>query len=245
MMFERGDLNRFMWVAITFSAIFGLYMVIITTTIALVLPFIVTPAMLYGAVPGVFCAPLAALIQWKMARSQALRPGRYIIAGTLYSVLFVLPWLYMITKLLGSTFPSPVIRTGYVVMYSAWLLGPISVLGLFLFVPAAHSYEIIELEVEGYAVLGSAFVAMSLAWIISLTKLIAREADVVSITPFVGLYTHTYRELTPRNRKSSSHKAQLPDAPLIEFRYVLPILCALISSALFVPLLRLIASFSI
>lgn len=73
----------------------------------------------------VFClafAPIAGAICAVLARRKGLSVWRYTAAGTVYSALLFLPWVYLIQRMRGKRFQRIDIQTGYIAFYLLWAL---------------------------------------------------------------------------------------------------------------------------
>ena len=81
------------------------------------------------AIPGLVWSPFAALITWRMARSRGLDGERYALAGAAFSIFLLLPWLLLVTALHKRYVPDTAVRLSYVLLYFAWLVGPITLWG--------------------------------------------------------------------------------------------------------------------
>jgi multisubunit Na+/H+ antiporter MnhG subunit len=116
-------------------------------------------------------APLGAHICARIARNRGLPVKRYAVAGATYSILFFFPWLYLIMLMHNKTVWKPAIWAAYVILYAGWLLGPIAltlaIVGL--------SVGTVGLGAFPSVLLLSLFLAMSVAWCISLFRLFKRH----------------------------------------------------------------------
>lgn len=81
--------------------------------------------MAWLAVLSLVWAPFAASICALIAKRNKLSASRYAITGAAYSILFFIPWVYLLTKLLKRPLPVSMIRLGYFFLYTLWILGPI------------------------------------------------------------------------------------------------------------------------
>ena len=99
--------------------------------VALLLAFV--PPM-YLMVIGLLWTPFAALICLAIARARRLEGEGYGKAGALYSLLFLLPWVWLALRMMGVPVPAAVARAGYAVMYGLWLCAAAALLiaGAFL-----------------------------------------------------------------------------------------------------------------
>ena len=73
---------------------------------------------------GLIWMPFAAATCMYVARSKRLNVNAYGIAGAVYSVLFILPWIYLVLRMYGVSVDKRVVRAVYVVLYVyIWMLG--------------------------------------------------------------------------------------------------------------------------
>ena len=114
--------------------------------------------------------PLSAYICARIAHNRGLSARRYAIAGAAYSMLFFFPGLYFVMQMRNKTVWKPAIWAVYAVLYAGWLLGPIAltlaIVGL--------SVGTVGLGAFPSVLLLSLFLAMSVAWCISLFRLLKR-----------------------------------------------------------------------
>ena len=69
----------------------------------------------------VLWAPFASLICAKSARKNGLEVRRYAVVGGLYSLMLVLPWLYLIIRMSGDRPSRTLVKWGYALLYASWL----------------------------------------------------------------------------------------------------------------------------
>lgn len=112
------------------------------------------------SVIGLVLSPFAAIGMFRMAGDRGLDPTRYAILAALCSVLFVLPWLYMVAIVRGRRFP---IGRVLITFYIVWLIGPIY-----------NSFFILGTSAGG-TWLGMAGIIMGLAWVISLLWMVVSD----------------------------------------------------------------------
>ena len=99
------------------------------------------------AVLGLILAPLSAMVCALLARYKGVE-GSYAAAGAKHSILLVLPFIYLLTRLMfgRSPVPKPVVATVFILLYSVWFtLIAIYVIGLILHVTdilVTHSYSL-------------------------------------------------------------------------------------------------------
>ena len=80
---------------------------------------------------GLVWAPFAGLVCARAARARGLNPWRYAIVGAVYSALFFLPWIYLLSKIRAKPLRGHTIATGYLFVYGLWLFGPIAEMCIF------------------------------------------------------------------------------------------------------------------
>lgn len=83
---------------------------------------------------GVVFSPFAALGCARIAHRRGLGVWRYALAGGAYSIMLLLPWLYLVRGMEGKPVPSDFIKWAYYAVYALWIALLISQ-GLFLFTP--------------------------------------------------------------------------------------------------------------
>lgn len=79
-------------------------------------------AVLLLAPAGLLWAPFAAVICGLLAHLRNLDRGAYAAAGARSSALLLLPFFYVLARMLGTSIPVAVVRGAYVVFYQAWLV---------------------------------------------------------------------------------------------------------------------------
>ena len=96
-------------------------------------PVYVTVILYIVAVICLLWSPVAAYACARAARAKGLDARRYAIAGAIYSILLFLPWIYLWSKLRDKPLRSMTVTAGYVLLYLAWLAGPISSMAIVSF----------------------------------------------------------------------------------------------------------------
>ena len=71
---------------------------------------------------GLLGAPIAALICFIIGRIRGLNET-HAGTGAWYSMLFILPWLYLALRMLGARISDGAARAGYALFYGLWLYG--------------------------------------------------------------------------------------------------------------------------
>ncbi len=72
------------------------------------------------AAVGLLWSPFAATICFLIARKRGLMWDGYGWAGFRYSVLFLLPWMYLVLRMAGVPASKVVERAGYALLYGVW-----------------------------------------------------------------------------------------------------------------------------
>lgn len=94
-------------------------------------PFCVTIYLGASAAFGLLFSPIAAFDCGRAAGSRGLGARKYAVAGAVYSVLFLLPWIYLRSQLRNKPLTDCTIAGGYALIYGLWVLGPVtSVIGM-------------------------------------------------------------------------------------------------------------------
>ena len=88
-------------------------------------PIIVAATALLLVVFGVVFSPFAAWICVSIARSRSLDPRKYVMASVVYSVLFFLPWIYLVVRMHGRSVPRILVLLAYVILYGVWVYGSV------------------------------------------------------------------------------------------------------------------------
>ena len=70
-------------------------------------------------------SPIGAFACARAARAKGLDGRRHAIAGATYSILLFLPWIYLWCRLRDKPLRSKTVVAGYMLLYLAWLTGPI------------------------------------------------------------------------------------------------------------------------
>lgn len=80
----------------------------------------------YLFLTGLICAPFAATICALTARHRGLNTRLYAVAGAIYSVLFILPFIYLILRTYGWQTKRNIVQIAYGVLHVyVWLAGVI------------------------------------------------------------------------------------------------------------------------
>ena len=154
----------------------------------LLVPLVATGAIVFSVLAGIAFSPVAAASCAVLARRRGLSVKRYALAGGIYSVLLLAPYVYLVLKLLDRKPPEELVRWVYFVLMVAWVAGPLTLavmfLGIELSVPPEHSPNRIGIIVaNGSAAVGN--VVMLGAWLLWLKlRKPAPEGD--DLLPHVG-----------------------------------------------------------
>ena len=88
--------------------------------LALVFIFVCLPII------GLLWTPFAAAICIAIARVRRLGDEGWGKAGAQYSLLFLLPWLWLALRMAGVPIPAAITRAGYALLYGLWLLASVA-----------------------------------------------------------------------------------------------------------------------
>ena len=132
---------------------------------------------------GLLGAPFAALICVIIARIRGLGES-YAGTGAWYSMLFILPWLYLVLRMLGVHVSNGAAQFGYAILYGVWLYGAIgsTAAGLGSLIFPADEFRI------GDAIMmisGGLFVGC--VWFVSLRRLLRRNEIDTVVEPSVPM----------------------------------------------------------
>lgn len=86
-------------------------------------PFIILLIVLIEAL-GIIWAPFGTAICILVAKKKQLPVLKFAVAGALFSMFLLLPWFYLITRMIGKKLPRFAIKSSYVIIYISWLFGP-------------------------------------------------------------------------------------------------------------------------
>ena len=133
--------------AVILIGVFGMF---------LVFPFLFGLCLLWAPFASAMCAV--------GAKNRGLSAKRYALAGGLYSLMLMLPWVYLVNRLAGNRLPRALVKWCYGLLYVFWLWMPIrsgyelieSAEGVFA--PAAHFASLVSW-------INFATWAASLAWL--------------------------------------------------------------------------------
>lgn len=154
---------------------------------AAILPFW---AVAMSMVFGLLGAPFAALICAITSRVRGLG-NSYAGTGAWYSILFILPWIYLMLRLIGyNSFGSDrLAQLGYAILYGVWLYGAIGV-------TAAGLGSIIfpgdEFRIGDTVMMTSGGLFVGCFWFVSLRRLLRRneiDAEIEPSMPMRAAYT--------------------------------------------------------
>ena len=124
---------------------------------------------------GLLWSPFAALMCRLVAHVRKLPGNGYGGAGFRYSVLFLLPWVYLVLRMAGVPVPRLVVRVGYGMLYGLWVAAAVGsvVSGLFI----VSLYFTGNEEARGadatLLIVGGLFIGV--LWFVSLRRLLRRR----------------------------------------------------------------------
>ena len=132
---------------------------------------------------GLLGAPFAALICAIIARVRGLGQS-YAGTGAWYSMLFILPWFYLVLRMLSVHVSNGAAQFGYAILYGVWLYGAIgstaSGLGSLIF-PAD------EFRIGDAIMMISGGLFVGCVWFVSLRRLLRRNEIDTVVEPSVPM----------------------------------------------------------
>lgn len=135
---------------------------------------------------GLLGAPIAALVCVIISRVRRL-DSSYAGTGAWYSMLFILPWIYLVLRMLGVQVSGKLAQLGYATLYGVWLYAAIlaTVGGL------AYPFVNDELRIGDMVLLISGGLFIGCVWFVSLRRLLRRNATspIESSMPMRVAYT--------------------------------------------------------
>lgn len=120
---------------------------------------------------GLLGAPFAALICFIIGRSKGLTET-HAGTGAWYSMLFILPWLYLVLRMLGVRIPDGAVRTGYGVLYGLWLCGTIAIAATWI---SSTIFLDDEFRIGDAVLVISGGLFIGCVWFVSLRRLLRRN----------------------------------------------------------------------
>ena len=155
-------------------------------TVASTLPIY---AVVISMVFGLLGAPLAALICAIISRVRGLGDS-YAGTGAWYSMLFILPWIYLVLRMIGyKSFGSDrLAQLGYAILYGVWLHGAIVVIGVGLRIISPTG----EFHIGEAVMITSGGLFIGCFWFVSLRRLLRRnetDTDIEPSMPMRAAYT--------------------------------------------------------
>lgn len=112
---------------------------------------------------GLLWAPFAMVICGAIARTRGLSVVRYAGAGGIYSILFVLPWFYLVVRMFGAKPQRALVQAGYIFLYLGWLAGPI--IGGAVFIDITLTPAEWDPDLAGPMRMVRPYIARALTWI--------------------------------------------------------------------------------
>ena len=82
-----------------------------------------------GAVLGLLCSPLAAVMSLRQARKMQVDVRRYTIAGVASSVFLLIPWFILANALRRGRPSDSALRLSFILVLLLWLAGPMLMWG--------------------------------------------------------------------------------------------------------------------
>ena len=147
----------------------------------------VSMSVVLSMVFGLLWSPLAALICRLIAHLRRLPDNGYGSAGFRYSLLFLLPWVYLLLRMAGVPIPRVVVRVGYGVLYGLWIVVAVACVGAGLFMTGLYFTGNEEARGADATLLitGGSFIGV--LWFMSLRKLLRRHGTGDGSAPSVPM----------------------------------------------------------
>ena len=158
----------------------------------------------YTAMLGFLWMPAAAVICAWRARSRGLPIFSYALFGALCSVLFIIPWIFLMARMYDKNIPKIVVKIVYIALYGIWLIGPVSILSVATISIVVFWIENVFTQRYNFygmylIILAVAVVVMLLSittWIFSLIRLRVREkwigSEQITLTPHDPVHDSVY-----------------------------------------------------
>ena len=116
---------------------------------------------------GLVWTPFAAAICLIVARARRLGGEGWGKAGAQYSLLFFLPWVWLVLRMMGVPIPAAVARAGFALLYCLWLLASVLLAGAGAFLTAGIGTDALRPD---STILIAAGVFAGAAWFASLRR---------------------------------------------------------------------------
>ena len=116
---------------------------------------------------GLIWTPFAAAICLIVARARRLGGEGWAGAGARYSLLFFLPWVWLVLRMAGVPIPAAVARAGFALLYGVWLLASVLLAGAGAFLTAGIGTDALRPD---SAILIAAGVFAGAVWFASLRR---------------------------------------------------------------------------
>lgn len=135
---------------------------------------------------GLLGAPFAALVCLIISRVRRL-DSSFAGTGARYSMLFIVPWIYLVLRMLGVQVSDRLVQIGYAILYGVWLYAAIlaTVGGL------AYPFISDEHRIGDMVLLISGGLFIACFWFVSLRRLLRRNdtSPIEPSTPMRIAYT--------------------------------------------------------
>ncbi len=122
--------------------------------------FWIPVSILLLSILGLLWAPVAALTCLLVARFRRLHGESYAAAGAKHSILLVLPWIYLLVRMIfGRSLPTFLVAPVYVLIYGIWLISYLVVFNVGGLV--ASVLDVLVTHSQPLASMGFFFIALS------------------------------------------------------------------------------------
>ena len=124
---------------------------------------------------GLLWSPFAALICRLVAHVRRLLGNGYGGAGFRYSLLFLLPWVYLVLRMAGVPVPRVVVRVGYGILYGFWIAAAVGCVIGGLFMAGLYFTGNEDARGADASLLITVGSFIGVLWFVSLRKLLRRH----------------------------------------------------------------------
>ena len=188
--------------------------IVLGLAIASIFSYLLSLALLYF---GVLFVPLAVVLCAWTAHRRGMSVWHYAIAGAVCSILFFLPWIYLIFRMRGKSVSATLVRAGYIFLYSIWLFVSTGIAVSSLITGFSAPAGIFETTPEAEAAV------TNILWIFTFVSAVLWLASLVSLARKHG---------TARKKLRKESNGVETTASLIPAAYLQPFALALVNFVL-------------
>ena len=140
------------------------------TEVALALYLVAVSALLFIPLSmplGILWSPFGALICALIARRRGLPVKYYAGMGAWYCALLLLPWIYLVLRMMGRAVSRGWISFGYFILYAVWFIGSVCLMALITMLSFVNRLEPLVVGVFANCLLVTLLAANVYMWISS------------------------------------------------------------------------------